>query len=82
MERDGLRSCTPFGIMKLLEKENISVVGKDVCVLGRSVLVGAPIATMLSNAGATVTACHSKTKDSMASQKRADILVVATAFII
>ena len=77
-KRDGLRSCTPFGIMKLLEKMDVSVVGKDVCVLGRSVLVGAPIATMLSNAGATVTCCHSKSRDSKGESRRADILVVAT----
>ncbi len=77
-KRDGLRSCTPFGIMKLLEKMNISILGKDVCVLGRSVLVGAPIATMLSNAGATVTCCHSKTRDSAAEARRADIVIVAT----
>ena len=68
-KRDGLRSCTPFGIMKLLEKENISVVGKDVCVLGRSVLVGAPIATMLSNAGATLRHAILKQKTAWPSQK-------------
>ena len=70
-------SCTPFGVMKLLEGEGISVAGKHAVVLGRSNIVGKPMAMLLLNANATVTVCHSKTerlKDICAS---ADILVAA-----
>ena len=74
--KDSLFSCTPLGIMELLKKYNISVKGLNAVVVGRSNLVGKPMATMLTNAGATVTLCHSKTKDLAKQTKKADILIV------
>lgn len=75
---DGIYSCTPSGIMYLLEKYNIDVEGINAVVVGRSNLVGKPISVMLINAGATVTVCNSKTKDLAKYTKEADLLVVAT----
>lgn len=75
--RDCLVSCTPKGIMYLLEKENISLASKNVVVIGRSILVGKPMFNLLINANATVTLCHSKTKDLEKITKKADILIVA-----
>ena len=69
--------CTPLGVMRLLEKYKINVSGKNACVVGRSNLVGKPMAILLSKAGATVTMCHSKTKDLKEYTRLADILVVA-----
>jgi len=69
--------CTPWGIMKLLEVERVPVVGSRAIVVGRSNIVGKPMALMLVNAGATVTVCHSKTRDLAAITREADILVVA-----
>lgn len=69
--------CTPAGMMKMLEYEGIDVVGKECVVVGRSNIVGKPMAMMLLNASATVTVCHSKTKDLAEVTRRADILVVA-----
>ena len=74
---DGFVPCTPLGIMKLLERMNCDVAGKEVVVVGRSNLVGLPVSRLLTKANATVTVCHSKTKDLPAVCKRADILVVA-----
>lgn len=74
---DGLYSCTPLGIMELLRRYNVSVESKNVVVVGRSNLVGKPVSTILSNAGATVTLCHSKTIDLKSITSKADILVVA-----
>jgi len=74
---DGLFSCTPLGIMELLDRYNISVVGKNVCIVGRSNLVGKPMNMMMLNNDATVTVCHSKTEDIARYTKNADILVVA-----
>ncbi|MFW7380292.1 MAG: bifunctional methylenetetrahydrofolate dehydrogenase/methenyltetrahydrofolate cyclohydrolase FolD [Oligoflexus sp.] len=76
--RPGLRSCTPYGVMKLLEAIDMPLEGKVAAVVGRSVLVGAPMATMLSNAGATVYSLHSKSENCPALTSQADILVVAT----
>lgn len=78
---DCLSSCTPTGIMKLLEMYNVEIEGKNTVVVGRSILVGKPIATMLLNKNATVTICHSKTKNLKEITKNADILVVATGHI-
>ena len=78
---DCLSSCTPTGIMKLLEMYNVEIEGKNAVVVGRSTLVGKPIATMLLNKNATVTICHSKTKNLKEITKNADILVVATGHI-
>lgn len=69
--------CTPAGIMTLLEHENIDVSGKECVVVGRSNIVGKPMAMLLLNASGTVTVCHSRTKDLAQVTKRADILVVA-----
>lgn len=74
--KDALYSCTPYGVMEILKRYNISIEGKHAVVVGRSNLVGKPMGTMLTNAGATVTLCHSKTKDLAKETKRADILVV------
>lgn len=75
--KDALYSCTPFGVMELLKRYNINVVGKNVVVVGRSNLVGKPMATMLINEGATVTICNSKTNDLPKYTFNADILIVA-----
>ncbi len=74
---DCLIPCTPLGIMHLLREYNLEVTGKNVTIIGRSNLVGKPIAILLSNAGATVTLCHSKTKNLKAHTLMADIIVVA-----
>lgn len=73
--KDALYSCTPFGVMELFKRYNITLEGKDVVVIGRSNLVGKPMSMMLTNAGATVTVCHSKTKDLIKYTKRADIVI-------
>lgn len=73
---DGLFACTPYGVMELLKAYNISVEGRHAVVVGRSNLVGKPMSTMLTNAGATVTICHSKTQDLAKYTLMADILVV------
>ena len=69
--------CTATGIMKILEHENIKVSGKNVVVLGRSLLVGKSVANLLEQQNATVTLCHSKTQDLIQKTREADILVVA-----
>lgn len=75
--RDGLISCTPKGIVSLLDYYNIKIEGKHVVVVGRSNLVGRPLGSLLLNRNATVTITHSKTKDLAFYTKRADILIVA-----
>lgn len=74
---DCLASCTPYGIMQLLKEYNIPVAGKNAVVIGRSNTVGKPMAFMLLNENATVTVCHSKTKNLAEIASQADILVVA-----
>ena len=69
--------CTPAGIMKLLEYYGVEISGKDCVVIGRSNIVGKPMALLLLNAHGTVTICHSKTKNLQEITKRADILVAA-----
>lgn len=69
--------CTPWGVMVILEHYNIDVAGKNAVVIGRSNIVGKPMAHLLSQANATVTVCHSKTKDLREHTLRADIVVVA-----
>ncbi len=69
--------CTPAGVMKLLEFYNIEISGKECVIVGRSNIVGKPMALLMLNASGTVTICHSKTKDLKEVTKRADILVVA-----
>lgn len=69
--------CTPKGIIKLLESQNIEIAGKKAVVVGRSNIVGLPVAKLLLDKDATVTTAHSKTKDLASVTKEADILVVA-----
>ncbi|HZX31406.1 MAG TPA: bifunctional methylenetetrahydrofolate dehydrogenase/methenyltetrahydrofolate cyclohydrolase FolD [Rhodocyclaceae bacterium] len=70
-------ACTPYGVMKMFEKGGVDLAGKEAVVVGRSNIVGKPMALLLINAGATVTVCHSKTKDLLFHTQRADILVAA-----
>ena len=72
------RPCTPYGVMKMLESENVVVRGAEAVIVGASNIVGKPMAMLLLAAGATVTLCNSKTRDLGAQTRRADILVVAT----
>ena len=74
---EGLRSCTPAGIMELLSEAQIEISGKNVVVIGRSILVGKPIALMLLEANATVTIVHSRTKNIKEITRQADILIAA-----
>ena len=69
--------CTPAGIMELLERHDIGVAGKRAVVIGRSDIVGKPMALLLTHANATVTVCHSRTADLAAVSREADILVAA-----
>lgn len=69
--------CTPMGVMSILEHYNIKVAGMNAVVVGRSHIVGKPMAELLVNADATVTVCHSKTKDVSHFTKMADLVVVA-----
>ncbi len=73
----GLRSCTPAGVMRLLEEYKIPLVGKQAVVVGRSILVGKPMALMLLDADATVTIAHSRTQNLKTITQNADILVAA-----
>lgn len=68
--------CTPLGVMKILEEYSINPEGLDACVLGRSNIVGKPMMNLLVNAGATVTICHSKTKNLKEKTLQADLIVV------
>lgn len=69
--------CTPLGIMEIIKRMGIDLCGKEVCVLGRSELVGKPVSKLLLDANATVTMCHSKTANLSEVTKRADVLIVA-----
>ncbi len=75
--RPRLVPCTPAGCMEILRRSGISVEGKDAVVVGRSDIVGKPVAMLLSNANATVTICHSRTRDLGEVCRRAEILVAA-----
>ncbi len=70
-----LRPCTPYGVIKMLEHEKIDVTGLDAVVIGQSNIVGRPMALELLMKGATVTICHSQTKDLPGHVKRADLVV-------
>lgn len=76
-QRPGLVPCTPAGIMEILERSKIPVAGQEAIVVGRSDIVGKPTAMLLLNRNATVTVCHSKTRDLPGVCRRADILVAA-----
>ncbi|HSN63794.1 MAG TPA: bifunctional methylenetetrahydrofolate dehydrogenase/methenyltetrahydrofolate cyclohydrolase FolD [Azonexus sp.] len=69
--------CTPYGVMKMFEKGKVDLAGKEAVVIGRSNIVGKPMALLLINAGATVTVCNSRTRDLAGHTRRADILVAA-----
>jgi methylenetetrahydrofolate dehydrogenase (NADP+)/methenyltetrahydrofolate cyclohydrolase len=69
--------CTPRGVMKFFEEAGIALKGREAVVVGRSNIVGKPTAVLLMHAGATVTVCHSQTRDLAAHCRRADILVAA-----
>lgn len=75
--QDSFVPCTPLGIMEILKEINVELKGKNVCVVGRSNLVGLPISRLLTKADATVTLCHSKTYNLSNITKQADILIVA-----
>src|SRR5579864_2475104 len=76
-QRPGLVPCTPGGIIEMLRRSNIAVAGQDAVVVGRSDIVGKPMAMLLLNANATVTVCHSKTRDLPGVCQRGDIVVAA-----
>lgn len=69
--------CTPAGILEILKRYEVDIIGKDVVIVGRSNIVGKPLALMMINEGATVTVCHSKTKNLQEKCLKADILVSA-----
>lgn len=75
--KEGLVPCTPYGVIKMLEISGISVEGKRAVVLGRSNIVGKPMTMLLMSRNATVTVCHSRTKDLAAVCREGDILVAA-----
>jgi len=77
MNQDGLRPCTPLGIMELLKSKNIPIEGKRVVIIGRSLIVGKPLAAMMTNENGTVTICHTKTRNLPQVSSEADILVAA-----
>jgi methylenetetrahydrofolate dehydrogenase (NADP+)/methenyltetrahydrofolate cyclohydrolase len=76
-QRPGLVPCTPAGVMEVLRRSQIPVAGQEAVVIGRSDIVGKPVAMLLLNKNATVTVCHSKTRDLPEVCRRADILVAA-----
>jgi methylenetetrahydrofolate dehydrogenase (NADP+)/methenyltetrahydrofolate cyclohydrolase len=75
--RPALLPCTPSGIVELLEREGVEIPGARACVVGRSNIVGRPVAELLLQRDATVTVCHSRTRDLPSVTRQADILVVA-----
>ena len=76
-QRPGLVPCTPAGVMEILQRSQIPITGQEAVVVGRSDIVGKPVAMLLLNQNATVTVCHSKTRDLPGVCRRADILVAA-----
>lgn len=74
---EGYVSCTPAGIVELLKRSNIQIAGKECVIIGRSNIVGKPMNMLMIRENATVTVCHSKTKNLQEVCKRADILIVA-----
>lgn len=77
LNQDTFVSCTPYGIMKLFEAYNIDLTGKNVTIIGRSNIVGKPLIQCCLNKNATVTVCHSKTKDLKYHTQNADIIIAA-----
>jgi methylenetetrahydrofolate dehydrogenase (NADP+)/methenyltetrahydrofolate cyclohydrolase len=76
-KKDGLLPCTPEAVLETLDYYDIDVTGLDVTVVGRSNIVGKPVAALLTNRGATVTICHSRTKNLSEKTKNADLIIVA-----
>ncbi len=76
-DETGFLSCTPYGIMQLLEEYKIEIAGKDAVIIGRSNIVGKPMALLLIQKGATVQVCNSRTKDLRKKLNDADIIIVA-----
>jgi methylenetetrahydrofolate dehydrogenase (NADP+)/methenyltetrahydrofolate cyclohydrolase len=76
-QRPGLVPCTPAGVIEILRRSNIAIEGRHAVVIGRSDIVGKPVAMLLLNNNATVTVCHSKTKDLPQVARQGDILVAA-----
>ena len=76
-DETGFLSCTPYGIMQLLEEYKIEIAGKDAVIIGRSNIVGKPMALMLIQKGATVQVCNSRTKDLRKKLNEADIIIIA-----
>jgi len=82
--QEGFKACTPMGIIELLKSNNIGILGKRVVIIGRSLIVGKPLAAMMTNEHGTVTVCHSKTENLPQVASEADILVAAmgrTAYV-
>ena len=77
LENECLTSCTPMGVMELLKMYNVDLQGKDACIVGRSNLVGKPLIQLLLQQNATVSVCHSKSKNMKDYTKHADVLIVA-----
>ena len=77
LENECLVSCTPLGVIELLKMYNVNLKGKNTCIVGRSNLVGKPLIQLLLQYDATVSICHSKSKDIKEYTRRADILIVA-----
>ena len=75
--QDTFVSCTPYGVIKMFEEYNIDLEGKNLVIIGRSNIVGKPLIQCCLNKNATVTVCHSRTKDIAEHTKRADIVIVA-----
>jgi methylenetetrahydrofolate dehydrogenase (NADP+)/methenyltetrahydrofolate cyclohydrolase len=76
-KKNGLMPCTPLAVLETLDYYGIEVTGLDVTVVGRSNIVGKPVAALLTNRGATVTICHSRTKNLQEKTKSADLIIVA-----
>lgn len=76
-KKNGLMPCTPVAVLETLDYYGIDVTGLDVTVIGRSNIVGKPVAALLTNRGATVTICHSRTKNLQEKTKSADLIIVA-----
>lgn len=76
-DKDTFNSCTPYGVIELLKRYDLAIAGQDVVIVGRSNIVGKPLAAMLINESATVTVCHSKTKNLREKIRNADIVIAA-----
>lgn len=80
LNQKGIRPCTALGVIKLLKEYKVKIEGADVVIIGRSNIVGKPLANMLTNMSATVQVCHSKTVDIDSKIEKADILITAAGY--